>query len=96
VKAETQLIRQTIEAKVGHSAEDKGVVIMYDTEQGLDSSYADKLRNSMIIEIPKSRPAWFSSNLLQRSTAGVNTEAKAVTKTPPKPVISSSSDSSDK
>jgi large subunit ribosomal protein L32 len=77
VKAETEVIRQSIETKLGNSAEAQGVVILYEDEQSkLDTS---KVKDKLIVEVPKARPSWFSSNLLQKTTAAPDSDTTTVT-----------------
>lgn len=48
----------------------------------IDESTAS-LNNKLLVEIPKDRPSFFSPNLLQKSTAGLNKKSKDVTTTDP-------------
>lgn len=83
---ETKVIRESIEAKLGHSPIDKDVIVLYqsDREKGLDIDESTaSLNNKLLVEIPKDRPSFFSPNLLQKSTAGLNKKSKDVTTTDP-------------
>ena len=77
MKAETNIIRENIEAKLGNTAEDKGVVVLYEDEKNqLDES---KVGHKLLVEVPKARPAWFTSNLLQKTTAVPDHDTTTVT-----------------
>jgi len=83
VKAETEVIRKKIEADIGRNPEDKGVVILYENEKNVMEATELKQSDRMIVEIPKERPAWFSSNLLQKTTAEPDPETTTVATTKP-------------
>jgi len=81
VKRETEEIRKKVESDIGNNVEDKGVIVLYENErQFLDSS---KVNNQMLVEIPKARPAWFTSNLLQKTTAESDPITTTITTTKP-------------
>jgi len=91
VKKETELIRKTVEEKIGDNPENQGVVVLYENEKpSLEEHQVNDISTrKILVEIPKSRPEWFNSNLLQRSTVGRNTESKRVVTTLEKPKLSS-------
>jgi len=87
---ETKIIRESIEAKLGHSPIDKDVIVLYqsDKEKGMDIDESTaSLNNKLLVEIPKERPSFFSPNLLQKSTAGLNKKSKDVTTTVPELIV---------
>ncbi|CAG7730464.1 unnamed protein product [Allacma fusca] len=79
VKAETEAIRTKIESQFGDNPEDRNVVVLYENETVGDSA----TQNKLLVELSKPRPAWFSKNLLQKSTAGVDNKTTTVTTKPP-------------
>ena len=82
VKAETEEIRKEAEAQIGDNPEDKGIYVLYEQERA--HTEESILKNKVVVELPKPRPAWFGRNLLQRSTAGPDPRTTDVTVTPPK------------
>jgi len=85
---ETKLIRESMEAKFGHSAIDKDVIVLYESDKRKDMDESSlNASNKLIVEIPKERPTFFSPNLLQKSTFGVNRKVKDVTSTAPVPIV---------
>lgn len=88
------MIRSKAEAQIGHSPEDKSIVVMYESDknnfmQGSDKNLLES--NNIIVEIPTPRPSWFSGNLLQKSTLRVNPDAKSISPHAPVPMISDES-----
>jgi len=81
VKTETEEIRKQIEMDIGNNVEDKGVIVLYKNEKELMD--ATKMDGRMIVEVPKLRPAWFSTNLLQKTTAEPDPVTTTVTTTKP-------------
>ncbi|CAL8148369.1 unnamed protein product [Orchesella dallaii] len=85
---ETKLIRESMEAKFGHSAIDKDVIVLYKSDKGKDVDISSlNAINKLIVEIPKERPTFFSPNLLQKSTVSVNRKVKDVIATDPVPIV---------
>jgi len=82
IKMESEEIRKGAEDQIGDTPEDKGIVVLYENERG--STNESALKDKLVVELPKARPAWFSRNLLQRSTAGRDPHTTDVTVTPPK------------
>ncbi|XP_055638743.1 39S ribosomal protein L32, mitochondrial [Toxorhynchites rutilus septentrionalis] len=66
VRDETEQIQDKIQAKLGLNPVDKEVVVLYDREK--DEHSEEFWQGKRIVEMEKSRPVWFSKNLLQRST----------------------------
>ncbi|ODM89846.1 39S ribosomal protein L32, mitochondrial [Orchesella cincta] len=87
---ETKLIRESMEAKFGHSPMDKDVIVLYESDKQsvpTDTTPSLNASNKLIVELPKNRPTFFSPNLLQKSTAGANRKVKDVTATDPVPIV---------
>lgn len=91
--AETKVIRESIESQFGDLPIDKDVVVLYESDKeqqgegvGVDRSSLN-VADRLLVEIPKERPAFFSPNLLQKSTIGLNRRAKDVTTTNPVPIV---------
>jgi large subunit ribosomal protein L32 len=81
VQAETESIRKTVESQLGDSPENRSIVVLYENERGkVDESV---IENKILVELPKPRPAWFSRNLLEKSTAGADGKTTTVTVKPP-------------
>jgi len=102
IKKETELIRKEAEVQFGHGPEDKGIVVLYECDKtapttGITTTDPGK-RNmkSIIVEIPKLKPAWFSANLLQRTTLRSNPTATEITPRNPVPTIASTVSDKDK
>ncbi|XP_015124811.1 39S ribosomal protein L32, mitochondrial [Diachasma alloeum] len=66
VKAETKEIQDAIEANLGLEPVEQNVVVLYEGEKELKG--ADYWKGQRIVELPKKRPAWFHSNLMQPTT----------------------------
>uniref|UniRef100_A0A6V7HR38 39S ribosomal protein L32, mitochondrial n=1 Tax=Bracon brevicornis TaxID=1563983 RepID=A0A6V7HR38_9HYME len=66
VKAETKEMQDAIEKNLGIEPVEKDVVVLYEGEKELKG--ADYWKGQRIVELPKKRPAWFHSNLMQPST----------------------------
>uniref|UniRef100_A0A1B6LYK9 Large ribosomal subunit protein bL32m n=1 Tax=Graphocephala atropunctata TaxID=36148 RepID=A0A1B6LYK9_9HEMI len=68
VKKETEEMHKEIEAVLGVDPVDKEVVVLYQGEkEGVPDEF---FKGKRIIEMKKERPAWFSKNLLERTTRG--------------------------
>ncbi|XP_059487713.1 large ribosomal subunit protein bL32m [Neocloeon triangulifer] len=63
VQEETKLAQNLVQEKLGLSAVDKEVILLYENE-----SPPQDAQNKTVVEVPRPRPQWFSRNLLQRST----------------------------
>ncbi|XP_053692797.1 39S ribosomal protein L32, mitochondrial [Sabethes cyaneus] len=66
VRTETEQIQEKIQAELGLDPVDKEVVVLYDREK--EDQPEEFWMGKRIVEMPKTRPNWFSKNLLQRST----------------------------
>jgi len=77
IKTESELIREAIETKLGPTPEDKSVVVLYAQEK--EKIDANATLNKLVVEVEKPRPTWFSSNLLQKTTAKPDPETTTVT-----------------
>ncbi|KXJ82529.1 large ribosomal subunit protein bL32m [Aedes albopictus] len=66
VREETEHIQTKIQAKLGLEPVDKEVVVLYDRER--DEQPEEFWQGKRIVEMEKTRPVWFSKNLLQRTT----------------------------
>ncbi|XP_055526149.1 39S ribosomal protein L32, mitochondrial [Wyeomyia smithii] len=66
VRTETEQIQDKIQAELGLDPVDKEVVVLYDRER--EDQPEEFWMGKRIVEMPKTRPIWFSKNLLQRST----------------------------
>nr|CAG4635186.1 EOG090X0IGM [Alona affinis] len=81
IKAETTAIQEEMVKELGLNPVDKEVVIMYEGEkQEHDDEF---FQGKRIVEMKKTRPAWFSKNLLQKSgpaaeAGGSSDEATAI------------------
>lgn len=88
---ETKAIRESVEAKFGDSPIDKNVIILYESDKTKGSAGTEpttqNFANNLIVEFPKERPTFFSHNLLQKSTTGINRKQKDVTVTDPVPTV---------
>uniref|UniRef100_A0A1B6HU49 Large ribosomal subunit protein bL32m n=1 Tax=Homalodisca liturata TaxID=320908 RepID=A0A1B6HU49_9HEMI len=68
VKKETEEMHKEIEAELGLDPVDKEVVVLYQGEkEGIPDEF---FKGKRIVEMKKERPAWFSKNLLERTTQG--------------------------
>lgn len=86
---ETKLAQDIVQEKLGLTAVDKEVVLIYENESAPPeaqvaykikyfypvSSISLFLQNKFVVEVPRPRPQWFSRNLLQRSTDSSTTTA---------------------
>ncbi|KAF4522186.1 hypothetical protein B566_EDAN007334 [Ephemera danica] len=63
IAEETKAAQDAVQEKLGLSAVDKEVVLLYDGEQA-----SPEQANRRVVEVKRPRPSWFSRNLLQRST----------------------------
>lgn len=71
VQEETKQMQDAIQAELGLSPIEKEVVVLYDGEkEGFTEEFYEGKR---IVEMKKVRPAWFSKNLLQKTTAQPST-----------------------
>ncbi|XP_062533967.1 large ribosomal subunit protein bL32m-like [Armigeres subalbatus] len=66
VRTETELMQEKIQAKLGLEPVDKEVIVLYDRER--EEQPEEFWQGKRIVEMEKSRPVWFSKNLLQRTT----------------------------
>lgn len=64
VFAETKLMQAEIEKALKINAVDKEVVVLYKGEQTSEENQ----HKHIVVEMPKSKPFWFSRNLIQKST----------------------------
>lgn len=78
---ETEEIRKKTEAQIGANPEDKEVIVLYENENSLDLAKSEQ--GKLLVEVPKPRPAWFSSNLLQKTTAEPDHATTTVATTKP-------------
>ncbi|XP_063979694.1 large ribosomal subunit protein bL32m [Diachasmimorpha longicaudata] len=66
VKAETTEIQDAIQQNLGLEPVEQNVVVLYEGEK--ESKGAEYWKGQRIVELPKKRPAWFHSNLMQPTT----------------------------
>ncbi|XP_055604054.1 39S ribosomal protein L32, mitochondrial [Uranotaenia lowii] len=66
VQTETKLMQNKIQSELGLEPVDKEVIVLYDREK--EEQPAEFWEGKRIVEMEKTRPPWFSKNLLQRST----------------------------
>ncbi|XP_055698434.1 39S ribosomal protein L32, mitochondrial [Phlebotomus papatasi] len=66
VKAETEAMQEEIQKELGLQPIDKDVIVLYEGEklQGAPETWQGK----RIVELKRPRPAWFSKNLLEKTT----------------------------
>ncbi|XP_065351671.1 large ribosomal subunit protein bL32m [Cloeon dipterum] len=80
VQEETKLAQDLVQEKLGLSAVDKEVILLYENEAAPQDA-----QKKFIVEVPKPRPQWFSRNLLQRTTEVETPKAVAETNQVVKP-----------
>lgn len=66
VRKETELIKDKILNKLELSPVESEVVVLYDGEK--DEKSEELWKGKRIVEMEKTRPPWFSKNLLQKTT----------------------------
>lgn len=66
VRKETELIKEKIQQKLQLDPIEQDVVVLYDGEKGNESP--EFWHGKRIVEMDKPRPAWFSKNLMQKTT----------------------------
>lgn len=66
IQKETQYMQDAVQAELGLDPVDKEVVILYKGEK--QNQVEEYWEGKRIVELDKERPAWFSKNLLQKST----------------------------
>ncbi|CAD6215514.1 GSCOCG00000323001-RA-CDS [Cotesia congregata] len=66
VKLETKEMQEVIVNTLGLEPVEKDVVVLYEGEK--DKKPAEFWKGQRIVELPKPRPAWFHSNLMQPTT----------------------------
>ncbi|XP_011313045.1 39S ribosomal protein L32, mitochondrial [Fopius arisanus] len=66
VKAETKEIQEAITQNLGLEPVEQNVIVLYEGEKELKG--ADYWKEQRIVELPKKRPVWFHSNLMQPTT----------------------------
>lgn len=76
MRDETERMQAKIEADLGMQPVDREVVVLYEGERGEQPQ--EFWEGKRVVEMPRARPAWFSRNLLQRTTqpAATTTEVK--------------------
>lgn len=67
VRGETKQMQEEIQKQLGLNKIEKDVVVLYENER--QDMKSKDLEGKCIVEIPKKRPAWFTKNLLQKSTS---------------------------
>ncbi|KAF8776964.1 39S ribosomal protein L32 like protein [Argiope bruennichi] len=77
VKSETKLIQDAVMKELKLDPIDKEVVIMYEN----DSKDSNILNGKRIVEVPKTRPSWFSKNLLAKDSEFPRKKNEAVSET---------------
>lgn len=60
------MIQEKIQAELGLNPIEEEVIVLYDGEKSEEPS--DYWKGKRIIEINKTRPMWFSKNLIQKTT----------------------------
>ncbi|XP_065206277.1 large ribosomal subunit protein bL32m [Planococcus citri] len=70
VKKETEEMQEAILKDLGLSPVEQEVVVLYEGEK--ETTPPEFWEGKRIVELPKERPAWFSRNLLQKSTATIS------------------------
>uniref|UniRef100_A0A0K8TSF4 Large ribosomal subunit protein bL32m n=1 Tax=Tabanus bromius TaxID=304241 RepID=A0A0K8TSF4_TABBR len=65
VRKETELMQEKIQEELGLNPVDKEVIVLYDGEKDQPPEFYEGKR---IVEMKKSRPMWFSKNLMQKTT----------------------------
>ncbi|KAF7401702.1 hypothetical protein HZH68_007522 [Vespula germanica] len=65
VKIETKEMQDVIQQKLGLSAVEEDVIVIYEGENNKTEEF---WKNQKVIEMPKKRPEWFHKNLLEPST----------------------------
>nr|XP_018914969.1 PREDICTED: 39S ribosomal protein L32, mitochondrial [Bemisia tabaci] len=70
VKKETESIKEKIEAELGLEPVEQEVIVLYKGEK--EQQPSEYWQGKRIVEIDKERPAWFSKNLMEKSTAGTS------------------------
>lgn len=66
VKTETEEMQETIVNQLGLTPVEKEVVVIYEGEN--TDTTSEYWKGQRIVEMPKKRPAWFHTNLLQPTT----------------------------
>lgn len=66
VRLETKQMQNQIQKELGLSPVDKEVVVLYEGEKG--DQPEEFWQGKRVVEMAKPRPAWFSRNLLQKTT----------------------------
>lgn len=66
VRLETKEMQDKIQQELGLSPVDQEVIVLYDGEKG--DQPEEFWKGKRVVEMAKPRPAWFSRNLLQKTT----------------------------
>lgn len=66
VRTETEQMQAKIQSQLGLQPVEQEVIVLYEGERGEQPQ--EFWQGKRIVEMPKARPAWFSKNLLQKTT----------------------------
>lgn len=66
VRTETEQMQAKIQAQLGLQPVEQEVIVLYEGEKGEQPQ--EYWHGKRVVEMPKQRPAWFSKNLLQKTT----------------------------